>query len=220
MFDRLYHIRFELFLSSQVFILFGSLIFPAVLFENVLEPILFLINLLAGVLLISKKPKLMWFCISMLALSAFGLGVSALSGNESKTMGFVRMTGYFLFYLVVTFEIIRQVWYATSVNKNVIFGLISGYISLGLIGFFICLTIELVVPGSFQGGSLGMEGQSGLLTEELMYFSFITLMTIGYGDILPITELAQKAAIFIGLTGQFYLVIITAVVVGKFIQQK
>ena len=56
-----------------------------------------------------------------------------------------------------------------------------------------------------------------VLTDKLMYFSFITLMTIGYGDILPVTSLAQKATMFVGLIGQFYLVIITAVVVEKYI---
>ena len=220
MLEKWYHNRFELFLSSQIAILFGSLIVPAAFFESVLEPMLFLVNLLSGVLLISQNRRLMWFCISMLAVSTIIFGISTILGKESKEMGFVRMSGYFLFYLVVTFEIIKQVWYAKEVNKNVIFGLMSGYISLGLIGFFVCLSIELLEPGSFQGSLLGGMGQTELLAEELMYFSFITLMTIGYGDILPITVLAQKAAIFIGLVGQFYLVIITAIVVGKFLQQK
>ncbi len=52
-----------------------------------------------------------------------------------------------------------------------------------------------------------------------MYFSYITLTTIGYGDILPITILARKASILIGLVGQMYLVVITAIVVGKYIKQ-
>ena len=44
-------------------------------------------------------------------------------------------------------------------------------------------------------------------------------MTIGYGEITPVTLLAQKATILIGLLGQFYLVIITAIIVGKFLTQ-
>ncbi len=52
-----------------------------------------------------------------------------------------------------------------------------------------------------------------------MYYSYITLLTIGYGDILPVTTLAQKAAMLIGLSGQIYLVVITAIVVGKYISQ-
>ena len=217
MFEKLYHFRFELFLSSQVAILFGSLLVPPVIFESYLEPILFLVNLFAGVILISKNPILMWFCIGLLTLNTVLFGISTTLGNESRSISLLRLSGYFLFYIVVTIQIIKQVWFAKWVNKNVIFGLTSGYISLGLIGFFIFLTIELVIPGSFQGGVLGIQGANELLTDELMYFSYITLMTIGYGDILRSTVLAQKATMFVGLIGQFYLVIITAVVVEKYI---
>ncbi len=217
MVENWYHKRFELFLSSQVAILFGSLVVPPVFFETILEPLLFLVNLLAGVLLISSRPKLMWFSIVVLVLSTVIFGISTSMGREPRDLALVRLSGYFLFYAVVTVQIIRQVWYAERVNKNVIFGLTSGYISLGLLGFFIFLTIELVMPGSFQGGVLAERGSTELLADELMYFSFITLMTIGYGDILPVTTLAQKATMFVGLIGQFYLVIITAVVVEKYI---
>ncbi|MEM9077272.1 MAG: ion channel [Bacteroidota bacterium] len=217
MFKKLYPNRFELFLSSQVAILFGSLLVPPAVFETILEPILFLVNLLAGVVLISRMPKLMWFCICVLALNTILFGVSTTIGNESRDVSLLRLSGYFLFYVLVTVQIIKQVWYAERVSKNVIFGLTSGYISLGLIGFFVFLTIELLFPGSFQGGVLGVKGSTDVLADELMYFSYITLMTIGYGDILPTTALAQKATILVGLIGQFYLVIITAVVVEKYI---
>ncbi|MEL6305964.1 MAG: potassium channel family protein, partial [Bacteroidota bacterium] len=86
--------------------------------------------------------------------------------------------------------------------------------------FFICLSIELAYPGSFQGSLIDIQSETGRVAEQMLYYSFITLMTIGYGDILPATDLSQKAAILIGLMGQFYLVIFTAVIVGKFIQQK
>jgi len=90
--------------------------------------------------------------------------------------------------------------------------MISGYISIGLIGFFIFLTIELIHPNSFSGLVLTSTNAEAI-AEELIYFSYITLTTIGYGDILPITPLARKAAILIGLVGQMYLVVITAIVV-------
>lgn len=50
-------------------------------------------------------------------------------------------------------------------------------------------------------------------------YNFIRRTTYGYGDILPVARLAHKAAILIGLMGQFYLVIITAIVVGKNLNQ-
>ncbi|MDT0621734.1 ion channel [Croceitalea vernalis] len=214
----LYKYRFELFLFSQLAILFGSLIVPQTIFENILDPILFLINLLAGIILISKRPRLVWFCVFVLGLSAILFIISTLIGEKNETLDFLRLAGYFLFYLVVTFEIIKQVWLVKKVNKNVIYGLMSGFISLGLIGFFIFMTIEMVYHNSFQGPPmLALAEQPELITEKLMYFSFITLMTIGYGDIIPVTGLAQKAVILVGLIGNFYLVIITAVVVEKYI---
>ena len=76
----------------------------------------------------------------------------------------------------------------------------------------------MAYPGSFQG--LFIEGNSSnTLTERLLYFSYSTLLTIGFGDIVPITSIAQKASILISLMGQFYMVIITATIVGKYINQ-
>ena len=81
------------------------------------------------------------------------------------------------------------------------------------------MAIELTHPGAFQGVLLDGEDMV-MFSEAILYYSYITLMTIGYGEIIPAIPIAQKAAILVGLLGQFYLVIITAVVVGKFIQQK
>ncbi|MDO5979540.1 ion channel [Flavivirga spongiicola] len=214
MLKRLYPYRFEIFLFSQMAILFGALVIPPALFESILSPILFFINLLAGIVLVSEKKKLMWFLLILVLISTVVFGTSLFENKNEILFNSTRMASYFLFYVIVSLEIIKQVWTAKIVNKNVIFGLISGYISLGLIGFFICLSIEMVFPNSFQGILAGNS-----LTEGLMYYSYITLLTIGYGDILPITTLAQKAAILIGLMGQIYLVVITAIVVGKYINQ-
>ncbi|WP_108809430.1 potassium channel family protein [Aquimarina spinulae] len=218
MIEKLYPYRFEIFFFSQVTILFGSLIVPSVLFENIVSPILFLINLLAGILLLSTKKNLMWFFVVLLLVSGVVFGSSLLENRSEKFFNFIRMITYFLFYVVVTFEIIKQVWKAEFVNKNVILGLISGYVSLGLIGFFICISIEMADHGSFKGLMISSANPE-MITEELMYYSYITMLTIGYGDIVPVTSLSKKAAILIGLIGQFYLVIVTAIVVGKYINQ-
>jgi len=212
---KLYPYRFELFFFSQISILFGSLLVPFEVFENLLSPILFQINLLAGILLISKRKYHTRFFATLLGISAVILLFDITDTMSHKIFSLVRMVIYFLFYIVVSYNIIKQVWKAKEINKGVIFGLISGYISLGLIGFFICLSIELAVPNSFQGLMIGDNNAS----EGLLYYSYITLLTIGYGDILPVTALAHKAAILIGFMGQIYLTIISAVVVGKYINQ-
>ncbi len=216
MIDRLYEYRFELFLSTQILILFGTILIPLEWFEAWIMPILLLCNIASGILLIKKKKHLFRLFIVFFVI-AFVINITGfLDRTVSSTSNYIKLASYFIFYSIVTIEIIHQVWKAKVVGKNVILGLISGFISLGLLSFFLCLTIEIFHPHSFSGFA---NSSTTDMPEQLMYYSYITLMTIGYGDILPVTPIAQKAAVFIGLIGQFYLVILTAIVVGKYINQ-
>ncbi len=218
--DRLYTIRFDFFFITQLAVLFGSLFIPGEIFDKSIAPILFLLNLIAGILLISKRKELFWFFLVLLIASSIIFGLAQAHGEMTLFTSYIQFGIYFAFYLAVTYEIIKQVWQSATVDKKVILGMASGFICLGLIGFYVYMAIELTNPDSFGGGLLNMqESHPNTLTEQLMYFSFITLLTIGYGDMTPLTPLAQKASILIGLVGQFYLVIVTAVVVGKFINQ-
>lgn len=220
MFQRLYASRFQFFFITQICILFGGLLIPTYLFEDKVAPLLFLLNLIAGLVLISKRKDLFWFFLILILCSTAIFSYAQAVDDIPLLTGYLQYGIYFAFYFMVTYEIIKQVWYAEKVNNTVIYGMISGFISLGLIGFFICMGIELANSGSFEGGLLHLQdSDSNILTEQLLYFSFITLITIGYGDIAPVTPLAQKASILIGLVGQFYLVVLTAIVVGKFINQ-
>lgn len=213
----LYNYRFELFLVTQLAILFGSLFFPMDFYEEVLLPLLYLIGILAGMLMISKHKKMMWFFVLLFVASAFIFGSSMISRREEENSILIRLLIYFIFYFVVSVNVIKQVWKAKMVNRKVIVGLMSGYISLGFLAFFLFMAIELIFPGAFQGTL--MESQSiDVKSESLLYYSYITLLTIGYGEIIPVIPIAQKAAVLVGLMGQFYLVIVTAVVVEKYIK--
>lgn len=161
----------------------------------------------------------MWVFIFLLSLEIIIFGVSFTESETITLTSYLRFFIYFIFYLIVTFEIITNIWNAKFIKRNVIIGLISGYISLGFIGYFVFLSVNLSDPNSFQGLNIVEIGKD-TYSEGLMYFSYITLLTIGYGDITPITSVAQKATVFVGLIGQFYLVIITAITVGKFINQE
>lgn len=216
--DKLYSVRFELFFISMLLILFGDLVMPIAAYDTLLAPVFFLINLLTGMLLISKNKRVLTF-FSLLFLAALAMFIiRVFSSVEAEANVLARSTVYFLFYAVVCVEIIQQVWRAPVVNKNVIIGLMSGYISLGLLAFFMFLAIETATPGSFSGmQEISARGES--VVDAMAYYSYITLLTIGYGEIVPLTALARKAAVLTGLVGQFYMVIITAIVVGKFINQ-
>lgn len=55
------------------------------------------------------------------------------------------------------------------------------------------------------------------LFNKMIYFSFITLTSIGYGDITPSSIMAEKVVAFYGLIGHFYSVVIVGIIVGKYV---
>ncbi len=214
--ERLYHYRFEILLISQLSILFGSLIFPVNWFDAWVSPVLFIVNIISGVLLFLHTKRRIWLILSVAVIAIIAQWMTPKDFISMGMFNAIKLFSFFLFYVLLAFEIIRQVWYDRIVGKNVIFGLVSGFITAGLIGFFICLSIEIYNPGSFEGIKTATLSES-IDSQGLLYYSYITLMTIGYGDIVPTTLLARKAAVLIGLIGQFYLVILTAIIVGKFL---
>ena len=217
MLNRLYTYRFEIFLVIQLAILFGSLVFPNEFYDRILLPTLFLASIAAGILLISSRRKLTWLFTGLFVIAIIVFGSESLiRSNETESL-LIRLPVYFVFYIVVTWNIIQQVWQAQRVTKNVIMGLMSGYISLGFLASFLFMMIDLTHSGAFTG-SLTESSDLAFRTDGILYYAFITLMTIGYGDIVPSLPISRKAAILVGLMGQFYLVIITAVVVEKYIR--
>jgi hypothetical protein len=190
---------------------------PLNLFDTYVTPIFFVVNILAGILLISKKKKLHGFYVSLFILSIVVILFSSYLVRDDIVFRYIRFAILFSFYCFVTYEIIAQVWQSTEVNRGVILGLMSGYICLGLVGFFTCLAIELAEPGSFSGLP-AFELNPEANRDSLEYYSFVTLLTIGYGEITPVSKLARNASVLIGLMGQFYLVIVTAVVIEKYIR--
>ena len=97
------------------------------------------------------------------------------------------------------------------ITLNVVLGAFTGYIMIGIIGYFVFRIIFLLNPESF---AIPADA-----AKELIYFTFITLTTIGYGDISPISDGARNFAIILGLIGQFYNTVIIAIIIGKFLQK-
>lgn len=217
MFKHFYRHRYEMFLMTQFLILFGSLFTLESIYERILLPCLFLVNIAAGVLMVSDRKKIMWLLVAIFLASFLIFGSDLIFYSDEEDSFLLRLLVFFIFYVIVTGQIVRQIWIEEKVDKTVIIGLMSGYIALGFLSFALFMIIETKMPGSFNGYPLESEYSLGLRVDNIMYYAFITLLTIGYGEIIPVTPIAQKASVLVGLTGQFYIVIITAVVVGKYI---
>lgn len=121
---------------------------------------------------------------------------------------------YQLFILYTTLVIIYNVTVSREININIIFGSIAGFLLIGAIGTMICMNLELISPGSF---SLAEGVKSDVPT--FFYFTFITMTSLGYGDITPATDIARMISVYLVIFGQLYLAIQVAILVGKFIMR-
>lgn len=92
---------------------------------------------------------------------------------------------------------------------------LTGYLIIGLLGGFLAEGLHNVFPDSFSN-SAGID----LGLYNFMYYSFVTMTTLGYGDIIPVTDKAQSLALLLVLSGQLYLSVIIALNIGKFMQQR
>ena len=147
---RLYTFRFEFFFASQIAILFGSLIVPSNLIDFI-SPILFYLNILAGSLFIVNNKKYHTWVVASILIIMGGIFIcSDYYQKHINVFNYLKLGIMFSFYAIVTFQLIKQIWYATLVNKKVLFGMMSGYISLGFIGFFIFTSIIIVLAERFS----------------------------------------------------------------------
>ncbi|MCG9729394.1 potassium channel family protein [Shewanella sp. Isolate13] len=123
----------------------------------------------------------------------------------------------FAFFWGTFSSIARQVLFAGSVNGNQVVGSIALFLLLGLMWALVYLLILALSPNAFSGIDQSAWGQN---FSQMAYFSFVTLTTLGYGDISPNTPFAQVAVYMEAIAGVFYMAIVVASLVSAGLAQK
>jgi amino acid transporter len=125
---------------------------------------------------------------------------------------------WFLFFSFVTWSLLRTLLRHREVTGETISLSISIYLLLGLTWGVLYVVIFQFDPGAFALGASSGPTRGPQFELEvfptLIYFSLTCLSTIGFGDITPLTLQARYAAVAEGITGQFYLAILVARLVG------
>jgi len=125
----------------------------------------------------------------------------------------MRLITTLLLFCTLTYILIRNIFRSEKVNLKVIFGAMAGYILIGLIGGTLFEMMEYNYADSFRLP----KHQNGY---DFYYYSFISLITVGYGDIVPQSPQAKSLTIILGIIGQFYMAIGVALFVGKHLNEK
>ena len=119
------------------------------------------------------------------------------------------VTGYMIFVIVLVF---KQIFTGETITVKKIGGGIAVYILLGHLWATLYLDIYIIEPHSFHYG--GQEIRADEALKHLSYFSFITLTTTGYGDIIAINPVARIFVMLEGLVGQLFPAIFIAKLVS------
>ncbi len=125
---------------------------------------------------------------------------------------------WLLLFAFITWNELRAVLKQKEITREVISMAISTYLLLGLTCALFFIVLHDLQPNAFSFGAGAPQSEQQVIP-VLIYFSLTTLSTIGFGDITPITLQARYAAVAEDITGQFYLAILVARLVGMQMSQ-
>jgi len=135
--------------------------------------------------------------------------------HESNSLSILTFFLNTLFFIMVTIALVAHVARAKDVDGSTLLCAINSYLLIGLTLSILFLIMDMFFPGSFNQ----LDSGTGYFS-SFVYYGFITLTTLGYGDITPSTAMARSLSAFTALFGQLYLVIIMALIIGKFLITK
>jgi len=116
-----------------------------------------------------------------------------------------------IIYGATAAKIITQLIKIEKVDEKALSAAIGGYLLIGLSGSFLVALVAIIDNNAFN-----IPDVYNSSVYNYVYFSFVTLTTLGYGDFIPQTQQAQSISILISLLGQIYLTILMAILVGKY----
>ena len=145
--------------------------------------------------------------------------------NILNPSAFLSILSHLFSFTALTLAItlvIKESLLSEEVTMDTIAGSLCAYLLLGFAFASIYALIDIVAPSSFISSIPGKEGLIDLASSDLdrIYFSFVTLLTVGYGDIVPASPPAKLTSIIEGFIGQVYLVVLIARLVGMHVSQK
>ena len=188
---------------------------------NILD-ILLMIILFSGIYAVSYKKNLLVFVL-FFALTAFGAGV-LIYFIKFPVIILIRYISFILFFFLIIVAILSHILRTEKVTADIIYGSISIYLLIGIMWAMAFSVLEILQPGSFHSsmqefsvGSSGLMYRSGV--RAFIYYSFVTLTTLGYGDIVPSTPPARMFSTLEAIIGQLYIAVLIARLVGLHIVQ-
>ncbi|MDN7024076.1 two pore domain potassium channel family protein [Methanoculleus sp. FWC-SCC1] len=195
--------------SLQFYYLVISLVLLLALYPYVgrtgaLLKVLTSVVLITGVYAVSNRRRQIAIAL-VLALPAFAAGWLFLI-TGLPLLDTVESAFTLAFYTFTTLVVLSRVLTSEEVTSDTISGAVSVYLLLGITWATAYDIVAAIHPGSFASAGI-------LAYPDYLYFSFVTLATLGYGDITPLTDQTRSLAMLEAVTGVLY----TAVLIARLV---
>ena len=202
--------KFTILLGVLLIYVIATPFFSSIINEDLWVDITFSAVMVSAVLTLSrdKKSRILGVLLAAPCLVLIWLKLS-IPSSELILAGVV-LQAMFNFYMVIL--IIIFVFHAPVINRDTLSAAIVAYLFVALFFANAFLCLELISPGSFSTSHNQLMADPGVLR----YFSFVTLTTLGYGDVVPISSQAKTLAIGEALIGQIYMTVLIARLVGVY----
>ncbi len=153
-----------------------------------------------------------------IALAAAGVLLNLVNASANSEIASVgSLLALLVFLIVAIWCTLQNVVFGTEISANRLVGAISLYLMMGVTWAAAYTLIDFAMPGSFSG--IAAVHGSGW-NSDWLYFSFVTLTTLGYGDISPVSATARTAAYLEAVVGLFYIAILVAGLVSAYISDR
>lgn len=166
---------------------------------------------LLGILLISAIIFLAAYNISrrlvLIGLIAIFIEV-ATRATDFEVLNYLAVLTTNLFFIYIVGNVVLHMMRQRSVTLFTLVEAVNGYLLMGIMFISLVAFCELTFPGAYL-----FKGEEGV---DLVYYTLVTLTTLGYGDITPQIPVAKSLSMIIAISGQFYIAVVVAIIVGKF----
>jgi len=139
---------------------------------------------------------------------------------HTTTTGSLGAFTALLFCVVLAYLILARVFQQGQITFHRVMGAVTAYLFLGMAWAMLYEIIELNWPGAFQMPAHSIATEGHVARGNFFYFSFVTLTTLGYGDIVAVLPAARMLAVLEALTGQLFPAVLIARLVSMEIQSR
>jgi len=201
-------------LAAQILLSVISPLFSSSIYARPAVDLGITVVFLTAIYVISRSRK--HFIIGMILMIPTLIMIWGIKIHYNQTLEFISLFGSIVFFSYITGLILVNIFHTKMVTLDIIAAGISVYLFFGNICGFIYAIIGRTDPNAFNipATTASYLGDNIVEVSSAMYFSFVTLTTLGYGDITPINEFARSLAFLEAAMGQIYLTVLIASLVG------